>query len=461
MSKRPARHRAPQGARRYLLGTALAATALATALLGNDAGSAAPRGTAVSAAANTRSARPVVISATATSSPAAGSATGTTSPSAANPTAGPSAAPGTTAAAPPQRRKTRKPEQPPAAPANNPNCTLTVPANPLTAQGLAAPYVLSGTEPGGDCHEANNDQSAFVEATIVDPATGALSIYRPLVVDRGDKPAVAPVAPALPAGAVVGIWFGFNGDTLRLRGEGDSLNTGACVNGTDGSPFGQFGYCNARSFFTAANNAIVKGQLSVPALGIGNDGLACPTVRDFGVVDQDQSDNVTTAYVATASGRTAQAGHLAGGTPLTNGSDNGLLDNFIDPALGCKPFTAPDLTRGGAPGTSLALDELQAAAHQSVPVALVPLSDPMTQIDGQQSVAKANLYRAGVDQPMVNTGTDTPEAYCANLAKTGATRLAADRQFFAQAPAPGAGANLADFLTQRLQSSLQTLGCQG
>lgn len=336
-----------------------------------------------------------------------------------------------------------------------------MPANPLSAAGLATPYELSGTQPGGACHEAKAAQSAFVEATIVDPATGALSIYRPLVVDRGTKPAAAPVVPTLPAGAVVGIWFGFNGDTLSLRGVGNSINTGACVNGTAGSPFGQFAYCNAPAFFSAANNAIAKGQLTVPGLGTGKDGLACPTVRDFGVVDQDQSDNVTTAYVATADGRTAQVGALAGGTKLTNGSDNGLVDNFIDPALGCKPFTVPDLTNNGAQGTSLALDELQAAAHQGAPVALVPLSDPMTQVDGKQSVAKTNLYRAGVDQPAVNTGTDTPQAYCTNLAKVGADRLATDKQFFAQAPSPDAGTSLADFLTQRLQSSQQLLACQG
>src|SRR5947207_8358861 len=54
----------------------------------------------------------------------------------------------------------------------NPNCTLIVPANPLTAQGLATPYQLVATDrKAGDCHESNDAQSAFVEATIIDPAT--------------------------------------------------------------------------------------------------------------------------------------------------------------------------------------------------------------------------------------------------------------------------------------------------
>lgn len=348
-----------------------------------------------------------------------------------------------------------KREQPPPHQVN-PNCTLAVPADPLSAQGLATPYELTGSGNAGACHEANADQSAFVEATILDPATGALSVYHPLVVDSGTRPAARPVMPVLPANAVVGIWFGFNGDTLTLR------NAGQCVNGSPGSPFGQFGYCGAPAFFAAANAAVAAGKLAVPGVGTGTDGLLCPTVRDFGVADQDQSDNVTATYVARRDGRTAQPGQLrqAGTTTLTNGSDNGLLDNFIDPALNCKPFTAPDLTNNRVPTTSLALNELQAAAHQARPAALVPLNDPMTQVNGQQSVAKTNLYRAGVDQPPVNPRADTPTGYCGNLTVIANRRLATDRGLFHRAPSPDAGAaNLFDFLTQRLQTSMQLLNC--
>src|SRR5947209_12298961 len=83
----------------------------------------------------------------------------------------------------------------------NPNCTLVVPANPLTAQGLATPYQLVATDRRkGACHEANPAQSAFVEASVLDPATGTISVYHPLVEDRGRTPAAAPVVPTLPAG---------------------------------------------------------------------------------------------------------------------------------------------------------------------------------------------------------------------------------------------------------------------
>ena len=448
MPSRHGRHRALPPARRTLLGTFLLAALLAASVFGAKLITQPAGSGNVATAADTNAAQAPP------STPAAGAAT-----AAAPAQASASAA---TAAAP-APAKARKRDQPPAAAADNPNCTLTVPAQPLSAQGLATPYVLSGTQPGGACHEANTAQSAFVEATIIDPATGALSVYRPLVIDRGTQPAAAPVLPKLPAGAVVGIWFGFNGDTLTLRGQGNALRDGACVNGAPGSPFGQFAYCGATAFFGAANAAIGKGQLTIPAPGTAKDGQACPTVRDFGVVDQDQSDNVTTTYVATADGRTAQPGAagVANGTSLVNGSDNALLDRFMDPALGCAPFTAPDLTAGGAPGTSLALDELQAAAHQGAPIALVPTNDPMTQIDGKPSVSKTNLYRAGADQRPVDQATDTPQAYCTNLKNVGTARLAADRKLFAKAPSPDAGVTLQDFLTQRLQGSFQLLNCPG
>src|SRR5579883_2101920 len=178
----------------------------------------------------------------------------------------------------------------------NMDCTLLVPANPLTAQGLATPYQLSATNPAnGPCNEANANQSAFVQGVIYDPATGAFSVYNPLVIDQGTQPAVAPTMPTLPQGAVVGLWFGFNGNNLRLKGATrTTLRQGRCVNGLPGSVFGQFAYCNAPAFFADANQGIAAGKVQVPALQMAKDGKPCPTVRDFSVVDQDQSDNVQT-----------------------------------------------------------------------------------------------------------------------------------------------------------------------
>lgn len=346
--------------------------------------------------------------------------------------------------------------------APNPNCTLIVPPAPLTAQGLATPYELVSTNRrNGPCHEANDNQSAFVEAAIIDPATGKLAIYRPLVVDRGTQPAAAPVVPKLPTGSVVGVWFGFQGTTLTLDGA-----TAGCVNGLRGSPFGQFAYCGAPEFFRAANAAIGAGKLKVPAVGTARDGQPCPTTRDFSVVDQDQSDNLTTRYLALANGRTAQdnAANVAAlpvRTVLQNASDNGLLTNFVNPALGCTAFTAPDLTARGAPAPALALNELQAAASQRKPMALIPPNDPMAQVKGKPSVAKTNLYRAGANQPPMDPAVDTAKNYCTDLASVAPARLRLDRALTTAAPSPdlAAAKNLFGFLQQRLKAALTDLAC--
>ena len=314
----------------------------------------------------------------------------------------------------------------------NSNCSLVVPPNPLSAKGLATPYQLVATTGRqGACHEADAAQAAFVQATVVDPATGKVSVYNPLVIDQGTRPAVAPVVPALPRNAVVGIWFGFNGDNLTLRDSGGSLRAGACVNGLAGSIFTQFAYCNAPAFFTAANTAIKAGRLRVPPPGRGRDGNPCPTTRDFTVVDQDQSDNVTSAYLiqgnAVAQDNAAGRAKLPNATVQVNGSDNLLLVQFVDEAVGCRPFEAPDLADNGTPTTSLALDELQAAAGQGAPVALVPPNDPMAEVNGGTSTAKLNLYRQGVDMPPIGQAGTAATAYCRNVVALQPKRLQQDR----------------------------------
>jgi len=406
---------------------------------------------------------------TTTTAPAgtgAGTGTTTTAPAGTTTTTGAAATTTTAAACPTTPAATTSSAAAAATP--NPNCTLIVPANPLTAQGLATPYQFVATNAAmGACHEANVNQSAFVQAAIIDPATGAVSIYDPLVVDMGTQPAAAPVVPTLPANAVVGIWFGFNATNLTLQDSNGSLAVGMCVNGLgNGDVFGQFAYCNAPAFFTAANAAIQGGMLKVPPLGTATDGQPCLTTRDFALIDQDQSDNVPSAYLANGNGQTAQfnaANQAAIGNAVTisNPSDNGLLDNFVDPALGCTPWTVPDLTNNGNPAAALPLDELQAAANQAAPVALVPSNDPMALSNGNTSTQKTNLYRAGVDQPALPAG-QTPAVYCGDMDSIQAVRLQQDVNLLMNGKTPSAAAatNLFTFLGMRLQQSFGNLNCQ-
>ena len=354
----------------------------------------------------------------------------------------------------------------------NGDCTLIVPARPLTAKGLATPYQLVATNAdNGPCNEANKMQAAFVQGAVIDPATGQISIYNPLVIDQGTQPAVAPVVPKLPTNGIVALWFGSNGNTLTLRGTHGSLRQGNCVNGANGSIFGQFAYCNAPAFFRAANRAIRAGQLTPPALGTAKDGQPCPTVRDFSVVDMDQSDNVTTTYLVTADGLTAQmtAANIAAmqnTQTQANGSDNRLLAVALDGALGCTPWMAPDLASPGQMLPALPLNELQAAAQQAAPVALVPLGDPMTLNNNNPDLNKTNVYRRGVDQPAAaNMDAASTTTYCQHLLAIGPARIQLDMQFTQGqgSPDPAAANNLFTFLAQRFVASYgpNGLNCVG
>src|SRR5947209_11884603 len=354
----------------------------------------------------------------------------------------------------------------------NGDCNFIVPSNPLSAQGLAKPYQLVATDPAnGACNESNKVQAAFVQGAVIDPATGQISIYNPLVIDQGTQPAATPVVAQLPANGIVALWFGSNGNNLTLQDTDGSLEQGRCVNGVNGSIFGQFAYCNAPAFFKAANNAMRAGLLNAPPLGMANDGKVCPSVRDFGVVDMDQSDNVVTSYLVTANGQTAQV-TTANMTALqntqtqVNGSDNRLLAVAMDGALGCTPWMAPDLANPGHMLPALPLTELQAARLQAPPVARVPANDPMVITNNQPDTNKLNPYRKSADQSPVSTlVAASTTTYCRHLLAIGPARIQLDMQLTQGRPSPDpAVANsLFTFLAQRFVASYGAngLNCVG
>ena len=352
-----------------------------------------------------------------------------------------------------------------------------MPADPLSAVGLSTPWQLTGaggmTPAASGCTTLNSaNLGAFVQATILDPATGALSVYSPLVITQGTTPAEAPVVPTLPAGAIVTIDVGFNGTNLTQVGATpNALQQGNCVNGLNGSIFGQVSFCNGTAFFAAANQAEAAGLLTVPASGVSpKTGAACPTVRNFDMIDQDQSDNVTTTYLLTAGGQTAQfnpanVAALPGATDIVNGSDNKLLSSFILPTLGCTDFEAPDLSQGGAMGSSQALNELSAAKNATAPIALVPENDEMTLVNNAFSVAKTDLYRSEVGQAPIsaaNNAADSPANYCQNMVNIQTPFLNTNQALLATdtSPVPAVGNNLLTFMANRLSMSFTNLNCQ-
>ena len=374
-------------------------------------------------------------------------------------------------------------------PATSVSCAIIVPADPLSARGLATPYQLTGvngmTPAASGCRMSNAVKlGAFVQATVLDPATGALSVYDPLVVTRGTRPAVQPTIPAIPPNAIVTIDFGFNGKDLFLVGATPTtLADAGCVSGQAGSAFGQVSFCNGVNFFRAVQQDEREGLLRVPSPGTSDtivpsggaigSGRTCPVTRNFEVAaDQASADNVTTEYLLnpqtgqTAQDTTSNAGNIAGATLLFSRSDNTLLDQFLDPALGCTPFQAPDLANNDQPASSEALDEILAGAYQPKTAALVPENGAMVRSgDGEFDAGKTDLYRRELGQaPIGSPGSKAsdPEAYCHNITDIQTPFLAANRTLLAagQSPVTAAGDSLLTYLANRLSMSFATLGCR-
>ncbi|KAJ3331623.1 hypothetical protein HDU76_002681 [Blyttiomyces sp. JEL0837] len=212
---------------------------------------------------------------------------------------------------------------------------------------------------------------------------------------------------------------------------------------------------------------------------MGKNNKTCYTTRSFEVVGQNPSEGVISTYLLSADGTIAQnnAANLASltntdtGKPpavLKNGGDQRLLNDIIHPALGCNNFMAPDLVNPSQRIGSLALNEIQAAALQANPIALVPATDPSVMFNGSEgifspSLVKQNTYRLVVGQPVIQSqvqALDYAKVFCGNLLGIGITSLIRDIPFTfgLQSPADTA-ADLFTFLASRFHNSWIGLAC--
>ena len=356
------------------------------------------------------------------------------------------------------------------------DCLLKVPQDPLN-KGLFTPWILS-TKVGSDipCTQTNPNATVFVEATIVDSVTGQLFVYYPLVVDAGTNYSGTILSGPLPVNPIVVLHFGTNGNSLTLvptkdSSGYDSMNFGNCVNGLpEGTIFGQFAYCNAVNFFRNVNKLILAKKIIVPPLQNSLLGDICPTTRSFAVVDQDQSDNVISQYLLINNINVVQDYPVfrtlfPNATVEDNGSDNRLLADFIDVAIGCQPFMAPDLIITTILRQSLALNEIQANLNNpTLPTtALVPPNDPMVLDNGVQSLLKLNLYRVGVNQPPLIALIPLIDLiYCKEMALIAPVffKLHLTELTNFVSPAPIIANNLLNFLANRFSQSWTNLQCQ-
>ena len=356
------------------------------------------------------------------------------------------------------------------------DCILQVPKNPLK-NGLFDNWILT-TNDDSDvvCSQANRQANVFVEATILDTRNGQLFVYFPLVVGYDTTPAAPTFSTDIYDYHVVTLHFGTNGNSLTLiptidySSNYNSLIDGNCVNGIpNGSIFGQFAYCNAVNFFKKVNEAIYNKYLIVPPLQNSLLGDICPTTRSFSVVDQNQSDNVLSQYLLLPDNSVAQdyevnKSNFPNAKILGNES---LLDIFINVAIGCVPFKAPDLIDNNILRSSLALNEIQANLNvnsQDIYIyALTPSIGPMTLDNGVESLIKVNLYRAGVNQPPLDKLNQNDNIlYCNQLISFTPTFLSFHSNELAnfKSPEPEIATNLLNFLANRFVNSLEILNCQ-
>ena len=180
-------------------------------------------------------------------------------------------------------------------------------------------------------------------------------------------------------------------------------------------------FCNGINFFNTAFQLMREGP-AVRSFGraLGEDrahrragwGLVttCPVTRNFDMVDQDPSDNVTTDYLLNpATGQTAQdtAANAANLTGATEAGSTGVTTPCSTRSWtrrsGALPCMAPDLGNNNAPATSQALDELLAARNQPRIAAWCPENDEMVlDANGNLDPAKTNLYREEIGQAPIN-----------------------------------------------------------
>jgi len=288
-----------------------------------------------------------------------------------------------------------------------------------------------------------------------------------LVINQGttvvSKPANVSFAPG---NSVVGLWLGSNSNFLTVSND-VGVAAGRCVTGPQGSPFGQFRWCNADRFWMTVNSLIQQGKITVPALGMASDGLPCPTLRDFFIIDMDPDDGVETLYYVTFGGQVIQKtqfnmNNFGIQSTLANDGDNRLLTDFVNPAIGCNTLMLQDAADPGNMAQSDVMNIIQAILVQGTPISLTPNNDPMITTNNMPDLLKLNLYRLGVNQPQsaVLGGDNDPAAFCRSYAMIAPKRfmgLKAKLMAFVS-PAPSAQ-NLFDFMIARAMTSYGALNC--
>jgi len=293
--------------------------------------------------------------------------------------------------------------------------------------------------------------------------------YPPLVITANTAPEVAPVPITFTTNNhVVGIWIGSNSNTLALTNPLGIANGNCIFGSTIGgavNAFGQFAHCNAAAFWRAVEVVRSQGLLPVPPIGLAADGLPCPTIRDYSVVDMDPDDGVPTQYLITANGNVIQKTlnnmklNIQG--ELNNDGDHHLVSAFVQAASGCNGWLVPDAADPGVKRAAIPMNVLQATSFQGMPVEALPATDPMTTVNNNADITKHNLYRKGIYQPQINNLIEAdPAVFCKFYGNLTFNRMKSLSAQLKNTVSPaGPGMNLFDFMKARASTTYGMLNC--
>lgn len=239
-------------------------------------------------------------------------------------------------------------------------CNIIVPENPLSTEGISKPYIT------------NCLTDIFVEMTIFNVVSRQFYIYNPTVTTSITYTTYQ--NPEIPDNSMIGIWFSSNNTPFRLSSTNTSLIDGNCIDGYNYSYFEYFAYCNARNFFMIVNRLLAINAFTIPS-------PTYLTNRNYAFLYQYDNPRLLSIM------------------------KKNILEEYFS-------FTAPDILNT-IKKTSLALNELQANLSRNQ--VYIPIHHPVVLVNNKPNLEKLNLYRIGVNQPILQELKDDTLTYCINI----------------------------------------------
>lgn len=342
-------------------------------------------------------------------------------------------------------------------------CGVVVPENPLSYQGLNTPYILKSlNNKTDDCSVLKQRSTVFIEIVIFDIVSSTFYIYNPLVVNDLGQIKNIIKTDQLPVHNVVGIWFGSNDVTFKLLDSNNSLHFGDCVDGYNNSVFGNFAYCNAKIFFETVD----KYKFYIPDIGKTINDFDCLTTRSFEFNQQYHISSVVSSYIIYQDQKVAikSFNNLSIFEPplyvIINKSNGRILNSYISIATRCNTFIGYDFIDQYNRKSSIVLNELQGSLDKQQ--IFIPSTHPSVMMNGYPDLNKLNLYRIGLNQPVV-TGIHINDSiiYCNGIYNKTPVFLYNHYDLLTNYNTPDdtLGNNLINVMISRFLSSWNTYDC--